>query len=108
MPIITTEVEVITLFVEDLPRTKAFYAEVFELPVHYEDDDSAVFAFGATLVNLLTAGAAPELLEPVAPGSQSAGPRFVLTLAVADVNAAAEHVVTRGATLLNGPIDRPW
>jgi uncharacterized glyoxalase superfamily protein PhnB len=81
---------------------------VFERPVHYEDDDSVVFSFGATLVNLLAATAAPELLEPAAPGHSSAGPRFVLTLTVPDVDAAAEHVVARGATLLNGPMDRPW
>ena len=36
----------VTLFVEDLEATKAYYARVFDLPVHYEDDASAVFEFG--------------------------------------------------------------
>ena len=38
----------VTLFVEDLPAAKRFYADVFGLPVSYEDDDSAVFTFGET------------------------------------------------------------
>ena len=33
----------ITLFVEDLAAAKQFYLETFALPVHYEDDNSAVF-----------------------------------------------------------------
>ena len=30
----------VTLFAEDLDATKQFYAEVFGLPVHYEDGSS--------------------------------------------------------------------
>jgi hypothetical protein len=48
----------ITLFVEDLGTARHFYEDVFRLPVHYEDEDSTVFKFGDTLVNLLTAGQA--------------------------------------------------
>jgi catechol 2,3-dioxygenase-like lactoylglutathione lyase family enzyme len=50
-----------TLFTEDLERSKEFYAEVFGLPVHWEDADSAVFLFGDTMVNLLRASNAREL-----------------------------------------------
>ena len=32
-------IDAITLFVEDLAAAKAFYVEVFGLPVHYEDDE---------------------------------------------------------------------
>ena len=42
---------------EDLDTAKAFYGRVFDLPVHVEDDDSVVFAFGNTLINLLSASA---------------------------------------------------
>ena len=62
----------ITLFAEDLARTKAFYREVFGLPVHYEDDVSAVFRFETTLINLLDAREGPELVgtgrDRAAPG----------------------------------------
>ena len=43
----------ITLFVEDLERTRAFYEAVFGLKTIFADDDSAVFEFENTLVNLL-------------------------------------------------------
>ena len=49
-------ISAITLFVEDMPAAKQFYQEVFGLPVHYEDDASAVFDFGSTLVKLLEPG----------------------------------------------------
>ena len=48
----------ITLFVEGLDEAERFYVEVFDLPVVLEDDDSAVFRFGDTLVNLLRTRAA--------------------------------------------------
>ena len=63
----------ITLFVEDLDSAKSFYQEVFELPIHYEDENSAVFTFGGTLVNLLRATEAPGLIEPRCVASRDAG-----------------------------------
>ena len=54
----------VTLFVEDLAAAKRFYSEVFELPVFFEDENSAVFKFGDTLINLLDAREAPELVAP--------------------------------------------
>ncbi len=98
----------ITLFVEDLTAAKAFYAAVFGLPVHYEDDASAVFRFGPTLINLLDAREAPDLVAPAAVAPADAGVRFQFTINVEDVDAAAAEAVRRGATLLNGPMDRPW
>ena len=55
----------LTLFVDDLEDAKRFYLEAFGLPVHFEDEDSVVFDFGNTLVNLLRTDAAAELIEPV-------------------------------------------
>lgn len=98
----------ITLFVEDLPASKQFYQDVFDLPVHFEDPDSVVFQVGAVLVNLLDVRAAPELVDPAPVGAPGADPRFVFTVDVDDVDAVAKDLVTRGATLLNGPLDRPW
>ncbi|MDO8389782.1 MAG: VOC family protein [Actinomycetota bacterium] len=98
----------ITLFVDDLAATVRFYTDVFELPVVYADDDSTVFRFGATLVNLLRRGAAAELVEPATVGDPSAGAVAVFTLPVDDVDVRCARLVERGVTLLNGPIDRPW
>lgn len=98
----------ITLFVEDLEAAKRFYREVFGLPVAFEDDASAVFDFGNTIINLLTATAAPELIAPAAVASREAGSRLQLTIQVDDVDALCAELATRGVELLNGPLDRPW
>ncbi len=39
------KVDVITLVVEELDRSKAFYENLFGLSVVYEGEDSAVFRF---------------------------------------------------------------
>jgi catechol 2,3-dioxygenase-like lactoylglutathione lyase family enzyme len=98
----------ITLFVDDLEIAKEFYHRVFDMPVHYEDDESAVFDFAGTLINLLTAAEAPALIAPATVASSRAGSRMQFTLAVDDVDVAAAALVERGVALLNGPIDRPW
>lgn len=98
----------ITLFAEDLDSAKSFYQDVFELPIHYEDGNSAVFKFGATLINLLKASEAPGLIEPALVASRDAGVRFQFTLGVDDVDSTFEELERRGVELLNGPMNRPW
>jgi catechol 2,3-dioxygenase-like lactoylglutathione lyase family enzyme len=98
----------ITLFVEDLKAAKEFYQVVFGLPVVFEDDNSAVFKIGETLINLLKTTAADELIGPAKVASQEAGSRFVFTLHVDDVDAMCAELTGRGVKLLNGPMDRPW
>ncbi|MEQ1738222.1 MAG: VOC family protein, partial [Rhodoglobus sp.] len=98
----------ITLFVDDLPAAREFYLRAFELPVHWEDENSAVFTFGDTMINLLASTEATELIEPRAVAPESAGSRMQLTLTVDDVDATAAALVARGVALLNGPMDRPW
>ena len=104
----TNGIEAITLFVEDLDATKQFYQEIFGLPIVFEDDASAVFKFGSTLINLLKITQADELITPALVASHEAGSRFVFTLAVEDVDATCTELSARGVTLLNGPMDRPW
>ena len=102
------EIAAMTLFVEELDDAKRFYQEVFGLPVHYEDDDSAVFKFGGTLINLLKTTAAVELIEPASVAPADAGARLQLTIEVDDVDAMCTELIRRGVELLNGPMDRPW
>jgi catechol 2,3-dioxygenase-like lactoylglutathione lyase family enzyme len=99
---------VVTLFVEDLDVAKEFYQRAFDLPVHYEDADSVVFSFGGTLINLLIADEALDLIAPAAVAPSSSGSRLQFTLSVDDVDTAAAELVERGVVLLNGPMDRPW
>jgi len=103
-----TGIFAVTLFVEDLPAAKQFYLRVFGLPVDYEDDNSAVFKFGNTLINLLKTTAARELIEPAPVARREAGTRFVFTIHVEDVDAMCAELTARGVELLNGPMDRPW
>ena len=98
----------ITLFVEDLAAAKRFYSDVFQLPVFFEDDNSTVFKFGDTLVNLLEVSEAPELVVPAKVATADAGVRFQFTLGVDDVDAMVDELKRRGVELLNGPMDRPW
>ena len=48
-----SKLDVITLFVEDLPESKTFYTEVFGLDVIWEDDASAVVKTSNLIINLL-------------------------------------------------------
>jgi catechol 2,3-dioxygenase-like lactoylglutathione lyase family enzyme len=101
-------IHAITLFVEDLAAARVFYREAFGLPVIFETNDSVVFRFGGTLVNLLQATSAPELIDPAAVAPKEAGSRFQFTIAVEDVDAMCAELKRRGVVLLNGPMDRPW
>ena len=98
----------ITLFVEDPRRSQSFYEEVFALPVIWEDEDSAVFRFENTLVNLLKVSAARDLIEPGSVASREAGSRFQLTIWVDDADAVSAELAKRGVELLNGPMNREW
>jgi catechol 2,3-dioxygenase-like lactoylglutathione lyase family enzyme len=101
-------IEVITIFTEDLPATKAFYRDVFGLPLVFEDAVSAVFKFDNLLFNMLRASEAPKLVEPASVGAAGAGVRCMPTIRVADADETCAELARHGVTLLNGPIDRPW
>jgi catechol 2,3-dioxygenase-like lactoylglutathione lyase family enzyme len=93
----------ITLFVEDLDAAKKFYRDVFGLPVAFENDDSAAFNFGNTIINLLKTRAARELVEPATVAGPEAGARLQFTIEVDDVDA-----MVRGAGhARSGATERP-
>ena len=98
----------ITLFVEDVQRSKAFYENVFGAPMIFEDEVSATFKFENTIINLLETPAARELIEPGAVATSEAGARFELTIWVDDADAVCAELETRGVALLNGPMNRAW
>ena len=101
-------VDVITLFVEDLDRSKVFYQDVFELPVLYEDENSAVFRFENTAINLLREPEAHDLIKPATVATPDAGSRFQFTITVDDVDEVCDELAAHGVSLLNGPVNRPW
>ncbi|HEX5579574.1 MAG TPA: VOC family protein [Candidatus Limnocylindria bacterium] len=101
-------IHAITLFVEDLAATREFYQRVFGLPIHFEDDVSAVFNFGNTLINLLAVSEAPELIAPARVAGPEAGNRMQFSIEVDDVDAMCADLRSRGVEILNGPMNRPW
>ena len=101
-------ISAITLFVDDLAGTKAFYLEVFQLPILFEDEDSAVFRFDNTMINLLKSSAAVSLISPASIASPETGSRLQLTLEVENVDATCAELTGRGVELLNGPMNREW
>ena len=101
-------IDAITLFVEDLDQAKDFYQKAFELTLHFEDPNSAVFLFANTLINLLKVEAADELVAPAPVGAADSGARCQFTIPVDDVDLACDELRHRGVRILNGPIDRPW
>jgi lactoylglutathione lyase len=98
----------ITLFVDDPQRSKAFYQEVFDVPVLFEDANSAVLKFDNTIINLLARREGLELIAPAPVASPDAGSHFQFSIWVDDTNAVIEQLATHGVALLNGPFDRSW
>jgi catechol 2,3-dioxygenase-like lactoylglutathione lyase family enzyme len=103
-----SNVEVITLFVEDLHAAKVFYLDVFGLGIVFEDEVSAVLRLENLMINLLKVSRASALVEPALVAAGNAGARLMFTIAVKDANAVCEELRRHGVELLNGPIDRPW
>jgi catechol 2,3-dioxygenase-like lactoylglutathione lyase family enzyme len=102
------ELEVITLFVDDLASTRHFYTTVFGLEVVFQDDVSMIVRLGQLMLNLLHREQAPELVEPAAVADGTAGVRALFTIRVADVDAVCADLQRHGVQPLNGPVDRPW
>ena len=103
-----TGIGVVTLFADDLPITRQFYTDVFEVPVIFEDPNSVVFNFGNIIINLLDANAAKELVNPANVAGNVSGSRHVFTIHVDNVDEKCRELVSRGVKILNGPMNRPW
>jgi catechol 2,3-dioxygenase-like lactoylglutathione lyase family enzyme len=101
-------ISAISLFVEDLAAARAFYVDVFGVPVVYQDPNSAVVQFDGVLINLLQIAHAPEIVAPGAVAPRDAGSRFQFSIWIDDVDAVCAHLQQRGVAILNGPVDRAW
>lgn len=98
--------EVLTLFVPDIAAARDFYERIFGVEVVFGDDNSAVFGFLGTMVNLLVDTEAPALITPA--GVSGSGSRMMMTIRVDDVDSECARLLGLGVPVLNGPIDRPW
>lgn len=104
----TRTLSAISLFVEDLAVTKLFYMRVFQVPIVYEDGNSAVAQFENLFVNLLKVESAGEIVAPGLVAPKDAGSRFQISIWVPDVEAVCSRLRLEGVDILTGPRDRPW
>jgi len=96
------------LIVEDMDRTLQFYTEVLGLPLKHRSGDYAQFDTGATRLGFYTRAAMAKTLGiPLDPPALHA-PGFEIGFKVADVDAAFNELVKRGATPTTPPVTRPW
>ena len=103
-----TGISAMSLFVEDVPEAKAFYQDVFGVPVVFEDDVSVAMKFDNLIVNLLRSTEGAGLVEPGVVADRDSGSRFQLSIWVEDVDAVCADLERRGVKILVGPVDRPW
>jgi lactoylglutathione lyase len=108
MTIALDHISAVSLFVEDLQAAKAFYVDVFGVPVVYEDESSVAVRFENLIVNLLRVDNAQEIVAPGRVAARDSGSRFQFAIWVPDVDAACNELRKRGVQVLAGPIDRAW
>lgn len=81
---------------------------MFELPCIHQDDNSAVYTFGGSMINILQIEHAPELIDAAPVAAAGTGARSMFTVKVDDVDAVHVQLVSNGVEFLKGPIDPPW
>lgn len=102
-------IDVVVLFVTDLARAKSFYGDTLGMQVQFEDEASAGFDFGTTLLLLLSVNGAEDLLSSEAVAAQPPnGVRSQLVSFVEDVNAVYRDLSSQGVEFIREPIDRAW
>lgn len=97
----------INLIVGDLERAKAFYREVFGLPLQHEDEDTAAFLFRDTYVFLQRSPAhrddpSDEVLDLAHNGVGQ------YAIIVDDVDVVRTELDQRDVKVISGPADRGW
>jgi len=98
----------VTLFIRNKEVSKSFYTQVFDKAPIFEDENSVVFKFGSTMINLLLIGEAPSLINPAQVATPESGSSFQFTVQVPSVDEHADRLKSLGVELVNGSMDRPW
>jgi catechol 2,3-dioxygenase-like lactoylglutathione lyase family enzyme len=100
---------VITLFVEDPLRSKAFYERIFDVAGVEEGHGTVIFPLDNLFLRLLGRGEAErEMLGEVAVADPDSGTTVQLGFAVDNADAFCAALSERGVPIVYGPVDRPW
>jgi catechol 2,3-dioxygenase-like lactoylglutathione lyase family enzyme len=104
------KIEAVVLFVRDLAGCTAFYRDTFKLPFQGSDADSATFLLqdGLYLILLAPSGTKDLLGAGGDDVAAAGGPRALLAVSVADVDAAYAELTAKGVTFVRPPTDRRW
>jgi len=101
------QIGAVNLIVGDLERSKAFYQEVFGLPLLHEDEETAMFRFADMYVFLQRGGADQGGPSDDALRLARAGVgQFVIF--VDDVDAVRVELEQAQVPTISGPADRDW
>lgn len=98
------------LYVDDLPRAVAFYADVLGLPSLYEDERLRAFAVGASVLLLFRRGASLETINlpgGTIPPHDGSGPLHVAFAVAADELAGWEARLNAHGVPVEGRTDWP-
>jgi lactoylglutathione lyase len=95
----------VILYVDDLERSIAFYRDVIGVPFKLRGDGYAEFAVEGTKLGLFERSRLPDLIGR---DGGLPGPTAEILFVVPDVDAEADRLHRAGASILNGPVDRPW
>lgn len=101
------QIGAVNLIVGDLERSKAFYRDVFGLPVQFEDEDAVMFRLGDTYFFLQrgTAHQDGPSIDALSMAQKGVG-QFVIF--VDDVDAVRVELDQAQVATISGPADRDW
>ena len=101
------KIEAMVLFVQDLAACTAFYRDTFKLQYQGSDANSASFLLQEGLYLILLSPTGVTDLLGTQPRIEG-GPRGLLAVSVADVDAAYEELKAEGVTFVRPPTDQRW
>ncbi|NLD34011.1 MAG: hypothetical protein GX653_03795 [Clostridiales bacterium] len=96
-------VNALSLYVSDIPRSRAFYQRVFEANITEVDGKNLVVHLGGVMLNMLHESLAYERYD-----RKKSGLPFEINIWVDDVDAVYETLNNRGVVFLAPPADQPW
>ena len=109
MPVTLKKIDLAVLFVANLERSKAFYANTLGFGLTFEDPSSAYFEMEGASLLLLTIAGAQDLLSGEAVAAQHpAKVSSQLVAFVEDVDAVHADLVAKGVEFVREPVDRAW
>lgn len=101
------QIGAVNLIVGDLERSKAFYRDVFGLPVQFEDERAVMFRLGDTYFFLQRGAAHQDSPSTDALSMAQTGVgQFVIF--VDDVDAVRAELDQAQVAVISGPADRDW